>query len=288
MNSYGKIRIFFSIILYKSPIDILLKSLYILSQENNRFEYNFIIIDNDNGIQIQILKMKVNQLFDMSFSEKFTYLSSINTGFATANNLAFSKIQDIDFEYICFLNPDGIIHHQAMDRLVDKSISIDDQGIFEVIQTPTEHPKIYDPMTLETNWCSGACLMIPKDIFVELQGFDSMFFMYLEDVDLSWRARLAGYKCYTVQDAIFMHSVDRSVDAYQLIWRYLLISGLKLSTKYENKNFFYFCKRKLKQLIGSKKSGAIIQNLNIMPYKFDLLAKNNNIIDFNNKFFFLK
>ena len=37
-------------------------------------------------------------------------------------------------------------------------------------------------------------MVIWKDLFFELGCFDSLFFMYYEDVDLSWRIKLAGYK----------------------------------------------------------------------------------------------
>ena len=41
---------------------------------------------------------------------------------------------------------------------------------------------------------SGASMMIPRRVFLDLGGFDSDFFAYFEDVDLCWRAWLAGYR----------------------------------------------------------------------------------------------
>jgi GT2 family glycosyltransferase len=52
--------------------------------------------------------------------------------------------------------------------------------------------------------CGGACLM-PKAVFDELGGFDDDFFASHEDVDLSYRARLRGYRCRYVPDAIVRH-----------------------------------------------------------------------------------
>ena len=52
--------------------------------------------------------------------------------------------------------------------------------------------------------CGGACLM-PKAIFDELGGFDEDFFASHEDVDLSYRARLRGYRCRYVPEAIVRH-----------------------------------------------------------------------------------
>jgi GT2 family glycosyltransferase len=52
--------------------------------------------------------------------------------------------------------------------------------------------------------CGAACLM-PKAVFDELGGFDEQFFASHEDVDLSYRARLRGYRCRYVAAAIVRH-----------------------------------------------------------------------------------
>jgi GT2 family glycosyltransferase len=52
--------------------------------------------------------------------------------------------------------------------------------------------------------CGAACLM-PKRVFDELGGFDEDFFVSHEDVDLSYRARLLGYRCRYVADAVVRH-----------------------------------------------------------------------------------
>jgi GT2 family glycosyltransferase len=52
--------------------------------------------------------------------------------------------------------------------------------------------------------CGAACV-IPRHVFEELGGFDEDFFASHEDVDLSYRARLLGYQCRYVADAIVRH-----------------------------------------------------------------------------------
>jgi GT2 family glycosyltransferase len=52
--------------------------------------------------------------------------------------------------------------------------------------------------------CGAACV-IPRAVFDELGGFDEDFFVSHEDVDLSYRARLLGYSCRYVADAIVRH-----------------------------------------------------------------------------------
>ncbi len=70
-----------------------------------------------------------------------------------------------------------------------------DIGLVEARQLPLEHPKAYDPVTGETSWASGSCVLIRAAVFVRTGGFDpGTFFMHVDDVDLSWRARLAGFR----------------------------------------------------------------------------------------------
>jgi GT2 family glycosyltransferase len=52
--------------------------------------------------------------------------------------------------------------------------------------------------------CGAACLM-PKAVFEELGGFDEEFFASHEDVDMSYRARLLGYRCWYVPGAVVRH-----------------------------------------------------------------------------------
>jgi GT2 family glycosyltransferase len=58
--------------------------------------------------------------------------------------------------------------------------------------------------------CGAACLM-PRRVFDELGGFDEDFFISHEDVDLSYRARLLGYRCRYVADAVVRHHGSVSI-----------------------------------------------------------------------------
>lgn len=51
----------------------------------------------------------------------------------------------------------------------------------------------------------GACMLIRKEAFQQVGGFDSGFFLFLEDVDLCWRLKQAGYESWVVPEARAIH-----------------------------------------------------------------------------------
>ena len=64
--------------------------------------------------------------------------------------------------------------------------------------------------------CGAACLM-PKAVFEELGGFDEDFFASHEDVDLSYRARLRGYRCRYVADAVVRHHGSATLGRHERV-----------------------------------------------------------------------
>jgi len=54
-------------------------------------------------------------------------------------------------------------------------------------------------------FASGAAMAIRRELFERLGGFEEYFFAYGEDIDLSWRARLLGYKIRTVLPSVVHH-----------------------------------------------------------------------------------
>ena len=86
-------------------------------------------------------------------------------------------------------------------------------GIVEARQIPLEHPKKFDPVDGSTSWASGACMMIRAELLQQVGGFDGdSFFMYCDDVDFSWRARLAGYQVIHQPSARVFHDKRIQVD----------------------------------------------------------------------------
>lgn len=112
-------------------------------------------------------------------------------------------------DFLLIVNPDGLLAPDTVKSLI-RCIQ-PDVGIVDARQIPLEHPKAYNPNTWETSWCSLACAMTPLRAFREVGGIDhSSFFMYCDDVDYSWRLRLAGYRARYCPQARMFH--DKRLD----------------------------------------------------------------------------
>lgn len=198
--------------------------------------------------QSQILFMDNGRVTEPALAPggKVSYLPSRgNIGFGAAHNLlmgeAFGKGADL---YIA-ANPDGRFHPDAIEELIRMLSAHGDRALIEAIQFPDEHPKEFDPETLDTPWVSGACLAIPKLVYDAIGGFDDGFFMYCEDVDISWRARAAGLATKICPRALFYHAVtNRPYDRAR--HERFLTSGLLLAKKWRNNAFEKTIRRELK------------------------------------------
>lgn len=165
--------------------------------------------------------------------EKFPHVRLIvnqdNPGFSKANNQAIAQAQG---KYILILNPDTVLQEDTIDvcyEYMERNPEtgalgvkmIDGQGKFlpeskRALPTPwVSFCKIFglswlfprsrtfgqyhlgylsDEEIHEIDILSGAFMWIRKDVLDKVGAFDERFFMYGEDVDLSYRIRLAGYK----------------------------------------------------------------------------------------------
>jgi hypothetical protein len=72
------------------------------------------------------------------------------------------------------------------------------RGWLEPCTSYTEHDEVFS--------VSGAAFAISRNLFCQVGGFDEIFYpAYLEDIDLSWRLRLMGYKCGYVSSSVVYH-----------------------------------------------------------------------------------
>jgi len=103
------------------------------------------------------------------------------------------------------LNPDLLLAPDAVDRLV-RALGGDRVGIADARQLPFEHPKPHDPVTGDVPWASMAACAVRRETWEEVGPLDAEWFpMHGNDVDFSWRARLAGWRVVHVPGARVVH-----------------------------------------------------------------------------------
>lgn len=84
----------------------------------------------------------------------------------------------------------------------------------------------------QADWISGAALMIKKDIFEKVNGFDENFFMYFEDEDLCWRVKDLGYDIYYLGNLAITHLGGQSFKQSEA-------KSLQKKFFYESMTYFY-------------------------------------------------
>ncbi len=124
-----------------------------------------------------------------------------------------------------------------------------DRGMFE--------PDIgqYDAQEEVFGACAGAALY-RREMLDEIGLFDEDFFLYMEDVDLAFRARLAGWNCIYVPEAKVFHHHGGTAGA-----------GSDLSVYYGNRNvIWYVIKDFPTRLLITSLPFIIARNLALIPY----------------------
>lgn len=156
------------------------------------------------------------------------------------------------------LNPDILVAPTLLIELMG-ALQRPGVGLVEARQLPSEHPKDFDPTTGSTSWGSGACLLAKTSVLRELGGFDAdTFFLYCDDVDLSWRARLAGYDVVYQPTAVCFHDKRLSDKAGWIAGPaeryYSAEAGLLLAHKYSRPDL---CDKYLKVFRASRDTNLL-------------------------------
>ena len=199
--------------------------------------------------------------------------NTLNAGFARANNQALAMAQG---EYILFLNPDTILPEDSIEkclqflklnkdagavgvRMIDGSGNFLKESkrafpspltsLFKLTGLARMFPRsktfaryhlghLSENENHEVDVLAGAFMMIPKTVLEQVGNFDESFFMYGEDVDLSFRIQQAAcaatggrYKNYYFAESSIIHFKGESTKRGSLNYVRLFYKAMSLFVK---------------------------------------------------------
>ncbi|MFH0819671.1 MAG: glycosyltransferase family 2 protein [bacterium] len=221
------------------------------AQSYPRDNFKIFIVDNETSLATE-------NFLRGTAPEAELILNKANDGFAKGNNDGFRRAINQGFDYLVALNMDTIIDRQWLAELVKVAQSDDKFGVVQsrimlwqknesTGQVETDkinslgndlhflgfgycrgYKKIWENQirkVVEITYASGAAVLIKSDVLKKIGMFSEEFFMYHEDTDLSWRARLAGYKVILAPDSVVWHKYEfsRSVRQFYFMERNRLI-----------------------------------------------------------------
>jgi GT2 family glycosyltransferase len=157
-----------------------------------------------------------------------------NVGFSKANNQAVAIAKG---EYVCILNPDAAVAEDTFSKAIGFAENIEKLGALSIyLMDGTGHflpeskrnvptPRrallkllgqtkgtngyyarhIEDRASGEIDILAGAFMLMKRSVFNEVGGFDEDYFMYGEDIDLSYKLQKAGYKNHYLGSLCLLH-----------------------------------------------------------------------------------
>ena len=193
---------------------------------NNPFEV--IVVDN-SSIDDTIERIRGK------FLNVIIIENDMNSGYGHAVNKGLERVTG---DFLVVLNPDTIVNEGWLDKLLDPISSHN-----QIIAVP--RIMLYDgsvvntcgnidhftglsftnclgknieemPDEMNVSGISGACFAMRKDDFLQLGGFDEEIFLYMEDVEMSWRAHAHGYSFVYIHDSVVRHDYKLNVNAEKL------------------------------------------------------------------------
>lgn len=156
-----------------------------------------------------------------------------NTGFGAACNRG---LREASGDLVAILNNDIILSPQWLERLLAHAVEpwdfwasrillasdpdrVDSAGdamavVGSAYKIGHGEPAAYHDTPREVFGPCAAAALYRRSILEALGGFDADFFLIYEDADLNMRARLQGYRCLYVPEALVYHRVNASIGTF--------------------------------------------------------------------------
>ena len=176
-----------------------------------------VVVDNrtDDAERARVTALAVAEGWEVE-------LPATNTGFGSGVNLGATRALAAGSEWMLILNPDASIEASAVRELVARASTAPlsllcprivrpdgstwfDGADLHLVDGRLRHPR-NRPATGWEPWLTGACLLVTKQLWELVGGFDDDFFLYWEDVDLSHRVLLAGGAVVVCDDVVATHA----------------------------------------------------------------------------------
>jgi GT2 family glycosyltransferase len=153
-----------------------------------------------------------------------------NHGFAEGCNIGASVAKG---DFLVFLNPDTEVFPGWLDGMAKyfqegqvgavgpisdfvagfQNMSVHLQPAETPAETAARAAEVLRGRGIETKMLIGFCLMMPRAVWDEVGGMDPGCFLGSDDLDLSWRLRLAGYELLIASDVFVYHAGHKSFEA---------------------------------------------------------------------------
>ncbi len=149
-----------------------------------------------------------------------------NLGFAEGNNVGIRNVLNGGADYVLLLNNDTVSEPDAVERMIEAFGRDGTVGIVgPMIRDLDKRSKIvelgvdsdllgYPVNNIATRireskphpfYIGGCAMMVRSDVFGTIGLLDPTYFIFVEDLDFCWRARLAGFGILGVPDAVVYH-----------------------------------------------------------------------------------
>jgi GT2 family glycosyltransferase len=212
-------------------------------------DYEIVLLDNASSDNTQ---KKASRIKNINYIRK-----EDNLGFVRGCNYAAGEAKG---EYLVFLNNDTIVRKNWLEALLNTFNKHEDVGLVgsKLIYPDGklqeaggiiwkdysawnygrgDNPDSYKYNYLrEADYCSGASIMIKKEIFSKLGGFDEVYSPgYYEDTDLAFKVRKFGLKVYYQPASVVVHfeGITSGTDLTQGMKRYQITNQKTFYKKWD-------------------------------------------------------